>query len=85
MGGVKLWLSVAEIVVATLAWWQDLDLDGTALALVVAAAAGAAIWFFAGPWWLLVAATLYLLLLVGVRFLVARSDRRRIQASRRGS
>ncbi len=71
------WISLAEVVLANLAWLDDLELEGWLIATAVAVAAGAAIWVFVGPWWLLVAATGYLLLLVGVRIAVRRSDRRR--------
>jgi hypothetical protein len=59
-------------VLANLAWFDELDIEGWLIATVVVVAIGAAIWIFAGPVWLLVGASLYLTLLVGVKILANR-------------
>jgi hypothetical protein len=73
--GVKQWVSLAEIVLANLAWIGELDIEGWVIATAAVVAIGAALWIFIGPLWLLVAATLYLALLVTVKLLVDRHDR----------
>jgi hypothetical protein len=62
-------------VLANLAWFDELDIEGWLIATVVAVAIGAAIWIFAGPVWLVVGASLYLALLVGVKVLANRGRR----------
>jgi hypothetical protein len=74
---VQKWIALAEIVLANLAWIDELDIEGWFIATVLAVAAGAAIWLLVGPWWLVAAASGYLLLLVGVRLTVGRQRRRK--------
>lgn len=62
---------------ANVAWFDELDIEGWLVATVLAIAAGAAIWIFAGTVWLLVGASLYLVLLVGVKILANRDRRDR--------
>ena len=71
------WISLAEVVLANLAWFGDLDIEGWLVATALAIAAGAAIGLLFGPWWLLGAATGYLVLLVVVKLAVDRDRRRR--------
>jgi hypothetical protein len=71
------WIALAEVVLANLAWIDELDIEGWLVGTALAVTAGAAIWFFIGPWWLIGAATGYLILLVGVKIAVDRRDRRR--------
>lgn len=66
------WIALAEVVLANLAWIDELDLEGWFIATVLAVAAGVAIWLLIGPWWLLAAASGYLLLLVAVRLTLGR-------------
>jgi hypothetical protein len=76
------WISLAEVVLANLAWIDELDIEGWLLVTILVAAAGVAIWLLFGVFWLLLAASLYLGLLVAVRVLVVRAERRR-RSSRR--
>ena len=69
------WIALAEVVLANLAWIDELDLEGWFIATVLAIAAGVAIWLLIGPWWLLAAASGYLLLLVAVRLTLGRRRR----------
>lgn len=62
------------MVLANLAWIEELDIEGWLLATAAVVGAGAAMWFFVGPLWLVLGASLYLVLLVTVKVL---SDRRR--------
>lgn len=71
------WIALAEVVLANLAWLDELDLEGWFVATVLALAAGAAIWLLIGPWWMVAAASGYLLLLAGVKLLVERGRRAR--------
>lgn len=79
------WIALAEVVLANLAWIEELDIEGWLVATAAAVAVGAAIWIFAGPLWLLLAASLYLALLVGVKLAVGRRDRARAEGPRRPS
>jgi len=72
---VQKWIALAEVVLANLAWIDELDLEGWFIATVLAIAAGVAIWLLIGPWWLLAAASGYLLLLVAVRLTLGRRRR----------
>jgi hypothetical protein len=76
------WISLAEVLLANLSWISELDIEGWLLLTILVIVAGVAIWLFFGAFWLLLAASLYLGLLLSVRLLVARADRRR-RASRR--
>ena len=67
------WIALAELVLANLAWIDELDLEGFLLGTALLAGAGAALWVFVGATWLLVAASLYLALLVAVRFATHRN------------
>jgi hypothetical protein len=73
-GGLPLqkWIALAEVVLANLAWIDELDLEGWLLAMGAAVAIGAAIWLLIGPWWLVLATSLYLALLVVVKILANR-------------
>ncbi len=62
------------MVLANLAWIEELDIEGWLLATAAVVAGGAVAWFFVGPIWLVVGASLYLALLVTVKVL---ADRRR--------
>jgi hypothetical protein len=73
---VQKWIALAEVVLANLAWLGDLDIEGWLVATAAAVAIGVAIWIFAGLTWLVIAASLYLALLVTVKLLVDRRDRR---------
>jgi hypothetical protein len=73
---VQKWIALAEVVLANLAWIGELDIEGWLVATGAAVAVGAALWIFVGPMWLVVAASLYLALLVSVKLLVDRHDRR---------
>jgi hypothetical protein len=70
--GVKQWVALAEILLASLAWLEELDLEGVALGTALALGAAGAIWWFAGATWLVVAASLYLCLLVAVKLVANR-------------
>ena len=69
---MKGWIGLVEIVLANLAWLDELDLEGWLVATAVAVGAGIAAWVFLGPVWLLVAASAYLVLLLGVKVLANR-------------
>jgi hypothetical protein len=71
------WITLAEVVLANLAWIDELDIEGWLVGTALAVGAGAALWYFVGPWWLLAAASGYLVLLAGVKIAVDRHDRRR--------
>lgn len=77
------WISLAEVILANLAWIDDLDIEGWLLATVVAIGIGAAIWLLAGPFWMVLATSLYLGFLVIVKVAVVRADRRRSRARER--
>ena len=66
------WIALAEVVLANLAWIDELDIEGWLYAMGAAVAIGATIWLLVGALWLVVATSLYLALLVGVRFLTHR-------------
>ena len=83
--GFKQWFAIAEIALANLAWISDLDIEGWLVATLAACAVGAVIWIFAGPVWLVVATSLYLVLLVGVRLAVDRTERRAAAERRRAA
>lgn len=70
------WIALAEVVLANLAWIDELDIEGWFVATVLAVAAGVAIWLLVSLWWLVAAASGYLLLLAGTKFLVDRRRRK---------
>ncbi|MFN8185996.1 MAG: hypothetical protein U0R69_02840 [Gaiellales bacterium] len=70
--GWKQWVALAEIVLANLAWLDELDLEGWMVATGLAIGAGVAVWIFLGPVWLLVGATAYLALLLVVKVVANR-------------
>jgi hypothetical protein len=69
---VQKWIALGEVVLANLAWIEELDLEGWLVATALAVAAGAALWWFVGTVWLVVAASLYLGLLVAVKIVANR-------------
>lgn len=69
---MKGWVAIAEIVLANLAWLDELDLEGWMVATGIAIAAAVAAWIFLGPVWVLVGASAYLALLVGVKVVANR-------------
>jgi hypothetical protein len=69
------WIALAEVILANLAWIEELDVEGWVVATALAVAAGAALWYFVGTTWLLVAASLYLGLLIVVKMLANRGRR----------
>jgi hypothetical protein len=71
------WIALAEVVLANLAWFDELDIEGWVVATALVVAAGAALWLFFGSWWLLAAASGYFVLLVAVKIAVERHDRRK--------
>ena len=71
-GALEKWIALAEVVLANLAWIDELDIEGWLYAMGAAVAIGATIWLLVGALWLVVATSLYLALLVSVRFLTHR-------------
>jgi hypothetical protein len=79
---VQKWIALAEVVLANLAWIAELDIEGWLVATAAAVAIGAVIWLLVGPMWLVIAASLYLALLVTVKLVVDRHDRRAARRQR---
>lgn len=70
--GWKPWVAIAEVVIANLAWLDELDVEGWMVAMALAIGAALAAWFFLGPIWMLAGASAYLALLVGAKLLANR-------------